>query len=151
MKLNADTKKRFSPFNSFDLFSLFDSFGCAIAAPLILSLLSLFHVSARAAGTESASTVCPVVGDEAVTRALKPIRQKSGVPAMAAAGVASARLEFVGAVGVRKRGTEIPGPLNDQWHLGSDCKAMTSTLVARLVERGQLKCDMTLAEVFPDL
>src|SRR5205085_5522265 len=82
---------------------------------------------------------------------LKPIRQKTGVPAMAAAVVTSSGIEFVGAVGVRKRGTEIPVTLNDLWHLGSDGKAMTSTLVGRLVEGGQLKWETTLAEVFPKL
>lgn len=98
-----------------------------------------------------ASTPCPLVGDQAVTSVLKPIRQKSGVPAMAAAVVTSKAVEFVGAVGVRKRGTDVPVALTDQWHLGSDTKAMTATLIARLVERGQLKWDTTLATVFPEL
>jgi CubicO group peptidase (beta-lactamase class C family) len=70
---------------------------------------------------------------------------------MAAAVVTSDGIKFIGAVGVRKRGTEIPVALDDFWHLGSDGKAMTSTLIARLVERGQLKWDSTLAEIFPDL
>ena len=91
------------------------------------------------------------MGDAAVTSALKPIRQKSGVPAMAAAVETSEGIQFVGAVGVRKRGTEMPVTLAGQWHLGSDGKAMTSTLIARLVERGQLHRDTTLAEVFSDL
>ena len=99
----------------------------------------------------SASAFCPLAGDEAVTRALKPIRQKFGVPAMAAAVVTSEGIQFVGAVGVRKHGTEIPVTLTDEWHLGSDTKAMTATVIARLVERGQLKWDTTLAEVFPEL
>jgi CubicO group peptidase (beta-lactamase class C family) len=92
-----------------------------------------------------------VTGDEAVTSALKPIREKNDVPAIAAAVVTSAGIQFVGAVGVRKRGTDIPVALDDQWHLGSDTKSMTSMLIARLVERGQLKWETTLAEVFPDL
>jgi CubicO group peptidase (beta-lactamase class C family) len=98
-----------------------------------------------------APAFCPAVGDEAVTQLLKPIRQKFNVPAMAAAVVTSDGIKFIGAVGVRKRGTEIPVALDDFWHLGSDGKAMTSTLIARLVERGQLKWDSTLAEIFPDL
>jgi len=92
-----------------------------------------------------------VAGDEAVTSALKPIREKSDVPAVAAAVVTSAGIQFVGAVGVRKRGTEIPVMLDERWHLGSDTKAMTSTLIAKLVEQGKLKWDITMAEVFPDL
>jgi CubicO group peptidase (beta-lactamase class C family) len=91
------------------------------------------------------------VGDDAVTQVLKPIRQNFNVPAMAAAVVTSEGIEAIGAVGVRKRGTEVSVGLDDLWHLGSDGKAMTSTLIARLVERGQLKWNSTLAEVFPDI
>lgn len=98
-----------------------------------------------------ATAFCPAQGDEAVTRLLKPIRQKYNVPAMAAAVVTSAGIKFVGAVGVRKRGTDIPVGLDDFWHLGSDGKAMTSTLIARLVEQGKLRWNSTLSEIFPDL
>src|ERR1700722_12841065 len=106
---------------------------------------------ANAAEAGAAQIFCPEVGDEAVTQLLKPIRQKFNVPAMAVAVVTSDGIKFVGAVGVRKRGTEISVTLDDLWHLGSDGKAMTSTLIARLVERGHLKWDATLAEIFPDL
>lgn len=98
-----------------------------------------------------ASDFCPAVGDTNVTTLLKPIRQKFNVPAMAVVVVTSDGLKFAGAVGVRKRGTEVPVTLDDLWHLGSDTKAMTSTLIARLVERGQLRWDSTLAEVFPEI
>ena len=91
-----------------------------------------------------------MVGDTNVTQLLKPIRQKYNMPAMAAALVTSDGIQYVGAVGVRKRGTEIPVELDDLWHLGSDGKIMTSTLIARLVERGQLRWDTTLGEVFPE-
>jgi CubicO group peptidase (beta-lactamase class C family) len=140
------------------------SFGCGLvvgAFRMLIVCVALLWAAAlvmQKRGAEAsapksypASAFCPVVGDEAVTSALKPIRQKFGVPAMAAAVVTSAGVRFAGAVGVRKRGTEVPVTLTDQWHLGSDGKAMTSTLIARLVERGQLKWDTTLAEVFPDL
>ena len=94
---------------------------------------------------------CSAAGDAAVTNLLTRIRAKHRVPAMAAALVTSKGLIAVGVVGTRKRGTEIAATLNDQWHLGSDTKAMTATLVAKLVEEGRLKWDSTLAEVFPDL
>ncbi len=98
-----------------------------------------------------ASEFCPLIGDERVTSVLRPIRQKFGIPAMAAALVTSDGIQFVGAVGVRKRDTQIPVTLNDQWHLGSNGKAITSTLLARLIEQGRLKWDATLVEIFPEL
>jgi CubicO group peptidase (beta-lactamase class C family) len=94
---------------------------------------------------------CPAAGDPAVTSLLAPIRQKHEIPAMAAAFVTSKGLVTAGVVGTRKRGTEIAATLNDQWHLGSDTKAMTATLVAILVEKGRLKWESTVADVFPDL
>jgi CubicO group peptidase (beta-lactamase class C family) len=95
--------------------------------------------------------ISPRPSDEAVTSVLEPILQKNGVPAIAAAVVTSDGIQFVGVVGIRKRGTDVPVTLNDLWHLGSDTKAMTSALIAKLVERGQLNWDTTMAEVFPEL
>ena len=40
---------------------------------------------------------------------------------------------------------------DDLWHIGSNTKAMTATLYARLVEKGQASWGATLEEVFPDL
>ncbi len=41
--------------------------------------------------------------------------------------------------------------INDEFHLGSDTKAMTATLLALLVDEGKLSWKSTLAELFPDL
>jgi CubicO group peptidase (beta-lactamase class C family) len=136
------------------------SFGLGLVAGAAIMLVICVGLLLAAAWTINkhklarlgpAPAFCPLVGDEAVTQALKPIRQKFNVPAMAAAVVTSDGIKFVGAVGARKRGTEIPVTLADLWHLGSDTKAMTGTLIARLVERGLLRWDSTLAEIFPDL
>ena len=59
-------------------------------------------------------------------------------------------LVAVGAVGVRKYGTDSLVTVNDQFHLGSDTKAMTATLLATLVEEGKLSWSVTLEQVFPD-
>jgi len=111
----------------------------------------MLHHHEPAAPPGPAPFFCPAAGDEVVTQALQPIRQKFNVPAMAAEVVTGKGIQWVGAVGIRQRGAAIPVGLNDLWHLGSDGKAMTSTLIARLVERGPLRWDSTLAGVFPDL
>ncbi|MCZ7634611.1 MAG: beta-lactamase family protein [Verrucomicrobia bacterium] len=82
---------------------------------------------------------------------LEPLLRQHDLPALAAAVVTSRGLEAVGAVGVRKRGTDVAVSTNDLWHLGSDTKAMTATLVGRWVERGKLTWETTPAEVFPEL
>jgi len=101
--------------------------------------------------TRLGHTFCPVVGDAAATQVLKTVRQNFDVPAMAVAAVTCDGIKFVGAAGVRKRDTRIPVTLDDLWHLGSDGKAMTSTLIAKLVEHRRLRWDSTLREIFPDL
>jgi len=122
-----------------------------LCATVLFAVAWQMNLHSETADTTLAPVVCPTVGDTNLTALLKPIRQKFNVPAMAAVVVTSDSIQYLGAVGVRKRGTEIPVTLDDLWHLGSDGKIMTSTLIARLVERGQLRWDTTLAEVFPDI
>ncbi len=81
---------------------------------------------------------------------LEPIQQKYNLPALAGAIVTSKNLVAIGVVGVRKRGTDIPVTINDKWHLGSDTKAMTATLIGALVEQNKLAWETTIDEIFPD-
>ncbi len=93
----------------------------------------------------------PRDGDETICSILEPIARKHDLPALAAAVVTKRGVEAIGAVGVRKRGTDVAVSKADLWHLGSETKAMTAALIARLVERGLLRWDATVAEVFPEL
>lgn len=51
--------------------------------------------------------------------------------------------------GVRKMGDPAPAEPTDLWHIGSVSKAVTSTLIARLIENGSLKWDSTLEQCLP--
>jgi len=82
---------------------------------------------------------------------LEPLLKKYELPALAGAIVTSKGLAAVGAVGVRKYGTDTPVTVEDQFHLGSDTKAMTATMLATLVEEGKLSWDTSLEQVFPEL
>jgi len=86
-----------------------------------------------------------------LTELVERVRAKSDLPAMGAAIVVGERLAAVGVSGVRQRGKDARATVEDLWHLGSCTKAMTATLVARLVEREQLAWDLTLEKAFPDL
>ena len=52
----------------------------------------------------------------------------------------------IAVAGVRARGQNAEIELTDLWHLGSNTKAMTAVLVARLVEQGVVDWDDTVAE-----
>jgi CubicO group peptidase (beta-lactamase class C family) len=90
-------------------------------------------------------------GDNEVVKMLEPIREQYKLPALGAAVVTSEGLVSKGVAGVRKKGGDVPVTIDDQWHLGSDTKAMTAVVVATLVERGKLSWSTTLGSVFPDL
>ena len=90
----------------------------------------------------------PAAADLGAT--LEPIRARYGLPALAAAVYDADATLAAGAVGLRIADhPEAPVTVDDRWHLGSDTKAMTATLLARLVERATLRWDTTLAEAFP--
>src|SRR5438552_3494134 len=97
------------------------------------------------------STAMISVGAPKIDSVLKPIRARYGLPAMAAAVVLDGKIIALGAVGVRKHGDPTPVTDNDEFHLGSDTKAMTAVLIASLIEQGKVRWDSTLLEVFPEL
>lgn len=81
---------------------------------------------------------------------LDALVRKHSVPGMAAAVIIDGKLARVGAAGKRARGEPADATVNDLWHLGSCAKAMTATLAATLVDRGELRWSSTLPELFPD-
>ena len=53
--------------------------------------------------------------------------------------------------GVRRLGDPQPVTRRDVWNIGSDGKAMTAVMVARLVDRGLISWDATLGALLPDM
>ena len=97
-------------------------------------------------GSAAAGGVSDDVGE-----LLEPIRAKHKIPAMAGAIVRGEELIALGAVGVRRHGSPEKVLTGDKFHIGSCTKAMTATLIGMLVERGKLRWETTIGEVFPEL
>lgn len=74
-------------------------------------------------------------------------RAKAGVPALGIAIVDPSGLRAVGVAGTLSSDQGSP-PVDVMapWHIGSNGKAMTATVLARLVERGVLRWDQTVGE-----
>jgi CubicO group peptidase (beta-lactamase class C family) len=98
-----------------------------------------------APGPSDASGASPVdlAGD------LAPIAAQYQVPAMAALAADETTILGRGVTGVRKLGDPTLATNLDRWHLGSDTKAMTATLIAGYVEAGTLGWDTKLPQLFP--
>lgn len=88
--------------------------------------------------------------DAAVSEALEELRKKHGLPALAGGVLTTEGLRKSFATGVRKAGESAKVTLKEQWHLGSNTKAMTATLLALYVEEGKLKWDDTLEALIPE-
>ena len=77
-------------------------------------------------------------------------RETHGVPAIAA--MIRARGNITAAVsGVRANGSPEKATLEDEWQIGSDTKAFTATMIARLSERGVLDLDEPLEKALPSV
>ena len=81
---------------------------------------------------------------------LNKARAEHHLPAVAALVQIGGTVEAESAIGVRANGHPEPVTKQDRWHIGSDTKAFTATLIARLVEKGRLRFEDTLADLFPD-
>jgi CubicO group peptidase (beta-lactamase class C family) len=88
-------------------------------------------------------------GDASFAGDLERVRAKLKLPALAAAAWRDGKLLDIAAVGVRKEGDPTKVTTKDLWHLGSNTKAMTATLIAIYVDRGKLRWDDTMAQLFP--
>ncbi|MDP3748027.1 MAG: serine hydrolase domain-containing protein [Phenylobacterium sp.] len=75
----------------------------------------------------------------------------TATPGMAAMVIRDFRAEPEQVAGVRRLGDAKAAARGARWHLGSNGKAMTATLVARLVEREALAWDRPLEKMLPAL
>lgn len=73
-----------------------------------------------------------------------------GLPALAVTVLRQDAVLQQTAVGVRRLGEETPVTPQDVFHIGSCAKAMTATLIAMLVDAGELAWETTVLDVLPD-
>ena len=92
----------------------------------------------------------PSDGDAALVSKLDPIRYDFQLPGLGAALVEAGALGSQAVVGFRALGYDAPLVVTDPFHLGSNAKAMTATVAARLAEAGLLDWEAPLADAFPD-
>lgn len=100
-----------------------------------------------------AALVMPVVAARAQDPGGVLERAMAGraVPAMGLAVLREGHVAALAVRGVRRIDGADPVRADDLWHIGSDAKAMTATMIARLVERGVLHWDDRVDRVLPDL
>jgi len=99
--------------------------------------------------------VTPVTTETTPSQSLKDylqtILQNNKLPALSAVVISGGKIIDQGVVGIRKVGDPAPVTIDDQFLIGSCTKAFTSTLIAILVDKGQLKWTTTLSEIYPEM
>jgi CubicO group peptidase (beta-lactamase class C family) len=82
---------------------------------------------------------------------LESVRQKYGVPAIAAAAMREGQLVEISATGSRQFGESPVVTTDDLWHIGSCTKSMTATLAGVMHDEGKVRWEMKIGEVLPEL
>lgn len=104
---------------------------------------------AKPAPGDAAAVIADAHVEKSLSQELAEIRAAHKLPAVAAAAWRDGKLIEQAAVGVRKADDPNSGVTeHDLWHLGSNTKAMTATLVGIFVDRGKLHWDDTIGKLF---
>lgn len=112
--------------------------------------LFLLAISATAACTDPSGPRTPPPAN-ALDTVLQEARARYHLPGMAAMVLHGAGPALISATGVRKLGGHDPLQPGDRFHLGSNMKAMTATMLATLVEEGTLQWNSRPLDLFPEL
>lgn len=73
------------------------------------------------------------------------------LPAIGVAVMSGTQVRELDVSGVRSKRNPSPVTTEDKWHLGSNTKAMTATMVAMMVDEGELDWDTPVAELFAEI
>lgn len=85
-----------------------------------------------------------------VSAELEPIRAKYHLPGLSAMAIKDGRILAQGAAGVRRIGQTNRLTVADKVNIGSCTKWMTATIAARLVDRGLIRWDTRIRDLFPE-
>lgn len=109
---------------------------------LIISILTLF-----VACSENPTEPVPVL--DSLPKILAHYRSETKIPAICGAIIDNGNIELY-SEGYRKNGHADLVSNNDLFHIGSNLKAMTATMIATLVEEGKLSWQSKISDVFPE-
>jgi D-alanyl-D-alanine carboxypeptidase len=87
---------------------------------------------------------------DALQKSLREYRDEYGIPGIAAVVLTRDSILDIGIDGVRKLGAPDSIEIDDQFHIGSNTKALTGFVAGVLVEKGLLRWDTRISDVFPE-
>ena len=88
---------------------------------------------------------------EKTAKVISKARIAVNIPAVGAVAFDCEQITAFEITGTTRIDGSIAVKRNSVWHIGSDAKAMTATLMAILIEKKILKWETTMSEIFPKL
>lgn len=117
------------------------SMGFALASWfLVLGTASQIHGQAPADGAPQAP----------LSELVPKLRQQNGLIGLAAMVTVDGKVIDAAVDGLRLKGRDVPLDIKDRWHLGSITKSITATMIARLVESGEMQWTDKVGDYFKD-
>jgi CubicO group peptidase (beta-lactamase class C family) len=111
----------------------------------------LLAIAPAAVAWQFAAPSLAVLPNPSVAELARAAVAGAAPPAVGIVEIVDARLRSPMAFGVRAVGAPDTARIGDCWHIGSNAKSMTATMVARLVERGALSWTAPLERMLPDM
>ena len=111
----------------------------------------IVSLSVSSATAQSASDSSEVVRHPALDEMLAETLSHSAMPGVVVAVARAGQPVQMGCAGLRNFKEVEPITIDDKMHLGSCTKAMTATMIGRLVDQGELQWTSTVAQCLPDL
>jgi len=108
---------------------------------------AIYNANSRACDQPSRSS--GPAGDS-LASLITDLRNEKNLVGLAAMVMVDGQVEAAAAYGQRKIGSDVPLEISDRWHLGGITKSITATMIARLVESGQMQWSDTVGEIFPE-
>ncbi len=90
------------------------------------------------------------IASDSLARLVTEQRKQKNLVGLAAMVMVNGQVEGAAVQGQRKYGSGVPLELSDRWHLGGITKSITATMIARLIESGQMNWSDTVGDAFPE-
>lgn len=117
--------------------------------PALSSLVALFIYVAPISAAEPSNTQIPDM-NKSLSYLVSKHQENLGLVGLGAMIMQDGEILASAVAGERKHRSGVLLTDKDKWHIGSITKSFTATMIARLVERGELTWDTTIGEVYPD-
>lgn len=115
---------------------------------MIRNTIGTLCLAALLAACGGDDTPSPITQEAFLKAEAERVRAGAGLPGVTVLA-GGAEHASIASSGMRRVGADDPLRPNDALQAGSQTKAVTAMLLARLVEQGRLRWDSTLAELFP--